>query len=432
LFQIIFKNKLKTGVFVTGLLFGLFQYGILYQALESLYYEGLWPLKNIHRYLIIFYLIVLSIFFWFTKKTKHDFIKINLFLNLLIFLLFAFNITKINFTSQKKIRKELKEEHGISHSIVFDKQSRLPDIYYIILDGYASNLTLKKYFDFDNTPFTHTLKSLNFSFCDSAFSNYYYTAESLSATLNLDYLNDSLAKNDLIRDNLLFKTLINNSYKTYHLYSGYAVTSSFASADSTIYIDGPNEFEKSILKYTILRLDDLIGLFAHQRLSSQFVKMYELEKIRSKPKFCFLHFVAPHPPYIFDRDGNIRTKHQFAEHSWEPKNFYIDQLVYVNKQITGLVRTILKNNANATIIIQSDHGPWISETTPEEIFEARAHILYAYHAPNKLKIPGKTSSVNTFRYLFNALFNCSLDTLSDSFAGKADLLKDPILTKKVN
>src|SRR5690606_27715395 len=43
------KNRLKTGIFVTCFLFISFQYGVLYEFLESLYYAGKWPLQNIHR-----------------------------------------------------------------------------------------------------------------------------------------------------------------------------------------------------------------------------------------------------------------------------------------------------------------------------------------------------------------------------------------------
>jgi hypothetical protein len=210
------------------------------------------------------------------------------------------------------------------------------------------------------------------------------------------------------------------------------VSAFFELANKTVYIDGPNEFEKSLLKYTILRLDDLIGLFAHQRLSSQFAKAPQLITDSATPKLCFIHIVAPHPPYIFDRNGNMRTKHQFAEHSWEPKEYYVDQLIYVNNQIDALLTQLISVNKNAVVVIESDHGPWISAPTRKDVFEARSQILYSYYAPQNIKIPQRTSSVNTFRYLLNGLFGCKLDTLPDLYAGKADLLNDPILLKKAS
>jgi hypothetical protein len=429
---LIFKNRLKTGVFVTFLLFLLFQYGVVYEFFEDLYYTGNWPFKNIHRYLLFTYLVLIALAIWITKKTKHDFIKVNYFLNFLLLMLVVFNLININFrTYSNKLLGSVKSIDSTS-VIKFSKSKNKPDIYYIILDGYAGNSVLKKYYNFNNNEFSNQLKQLNFSICDSAFSNYYYTSLSVAATLNMRYHDSTSNTSDMIKDNLTFKTLKANNYRIYHMLTGYAVTSTFTNADSTIQIDAPKEFEKGILKHTILRLDDLFGLFAHQRLSSQFKKMHEFTKIKHSPKFCFMHFVAPHPPFIFDREGQIRAKHQFAEHSWEPKELYIDQLIYVNKQINKLVESIVNANPNAAIIIQSDHGPWITEKSSDDVFEARSKILYAYRLGNNAKIPTHTSSVNTFRYLFNHLFNAQLDTLEDVYAGKQHLMADPIFSKKVH
>lgn len=430
----VLRNRLKTGVFVTFLLFALFQYGVVYEFFEDLYYSGRWPLNNIHRYLLAVYLVVTIASLWFVKKTKYDFIKINYFLNFLLSILLLFNLAKINFGHYTNNQNENDKQAIASTPVHFDSNRDKPNFYYIILDGYASNTVLDRYYGFDNSEFTGNLKRHHFSVCDSAFSNYFYTAVSLAATLNMDYLSDSSKHTlkHLIYDNRVFKSLKANGYKIYHMYSGYAVTGAFLSADSVVQIDAPKEFEKSILKHTILRVDDLFGLFAHQRLRSQFEKMYDLANVKTTPKFCFMHFVAPHPPFIFDREGNIRTKHKFAEHSWEPKEMYIDQLIYVNKQISALLNNILASDPGAVIVLQSDHGPWLSLDSKDKVFEARSRILYAYHTPKPVPIPSNTSSVNTFRYMFNYLFNSQLDTLADMYAGKASLYNDPILDKKVH
>jgi hypothetical protein len=436
LFYFLLRNRLKTGVFVTVLLFALFQYGVFYEFFESLYYGGYWPFKNIHRYLVIGYLLVFGVFFWFIKRSPHDFIKINYFLNILICILVAYNAFRVNFASYSagpgKTREGKTREQSVSGNLRFSPQAARPDVFYIVLDGYASNATLEKFYHFDNSDFSTSLQKLGFSFCDSAYSNYYYTSQSLAATMNLHYLADSSSATGLLRNNALFDIMKENGYRIFHMYSGYAVTSLFPAADSTIYIDGPNEFEKSLLKYTILRLDDLIGLFAHQRLNSQFRKMYDMAHISARPKLCFMHFVAPHPPYIFDREGKIRARHRFAEHSWEPKEYYIDQLIYVNKQITGLLAELCRSNPDAVIVLQSDHGPWVTASSAEEVFSARSGILYAWRSRTTLDIPQRTSSVNTFRYLVNGLFDTRLPILPDEFAGKAALLQDPILTKKIS
>jgi hypothetical protein len=425
---LVLRNRLKTGVYVTILLFTLFQYGVVYELFESLYYQGKWPFANIHRYLLVTYTLLLGGFLWFIRRSGHDFVRVNYFLNVLLAILITYNLLlaaiKVDYGSPRTITEQTPD-------MAAHHQGSSPNIYFIILDGYASGNVLRKYFSYDNTEFYSRLSGLGFTVLDSAYSNYYYTVHSLCGTLNLDYVKNRAAASAGIKDNRLFRILKARGYRIHHLYSGYAVSSSFKLADSTVQIDGPNEFEKSLLRHTILRLDDLFGVFAHQRLASQFEKMHELVATSGHPRFAFIHIVAPHPPYVFHRDGRIRTTHRVGDHNWEPRDHYVDQLIYVNKKITALLEEIRSEDPRATVIVQSDHGPWISAGTPEEVFEARSGMLYAYRSTYAMNVPERTSPVNTFRYLLNAVFDESYVILPDSAAGKPSLMKDPLFVAKV-
>jgi len=429
--QFYFHNRLKTGVFVSFLLFGLFQYGVMYEMLDVLFRKGFWPFQNIHRYLLLFYGLLFSVLLYVFKKTKHDFIRINYFLNFLILLLLLYNLSKVIFYNRSSGNPLSFNDDAALTSVKFNTGAAKPDIYYIILDGYASRLSLEKYYRYNNSEFYTSLNRQGFRFCDSAFSNYYSTTKSLCATLNMRYTGEQEMALDGLRNNRLFRVLKANDYKIYHLRSGYVVTGTFTQADSTVDIGGPNEFEISLLKHTALRLDDAFGFFAVQRLQSQFKQMYTMADLSAQPKFCFMHFVAPHPPFVFEKDGKIRSKHLSDENLWEPEQHYIDQLAYVSTQISQFLNYLLKKNPNAVVVLQSDHGPYGSAKTTEEIFESRAGILYAYRAPDDLKIPNKTSSVNTFPYLFNGLFGTSIPLLRDSTAGKEQFMHNPVLFKKL-
>jgi arylsulfatase A-like enzyme len=151
----------------------------------------------------------------------------------------------------------------------------------------------------------------------------------------------------------------------------------------------------------------------------------------AKPKFCFIHIVAPHPPYVFDRNGQLRTRRQFSEHSWEPKEHYTEQMEYVNKQVGNFIASVRAKNPKAVIVLQSDHGPWVTAGSADAVFEARSGVLYAWYGPAGIHIPDKSSPVNTFVYLFNGLYKTSLPVLPDSAVGKKALMQDPILLKKV-
>ena len=69
----------------------------------------------------------------------------------------------------------------------------LPDVYYIILDEYPNNESLKKFYEFDNNKFLISLEDSGFYVIENSFSNYPMTIQSLSSSLNMEYL-DRLTK----------------------------------------------------------------------------------------------------------------------------------------------------------------------------------------------------------------------------------------------
>ena len=67
---------------------------------------------------------------------------------------------------------------------------QMPDIYYIILDGYARSDVMKDLFNFDNEPFLKRLEQKGFYIARRSTSNYCQTPLSLSSSLNAVYLDD--------------------------------------------------------------------------------------------------------------------------------------------------------------------------------------------------------------------------------------------------
>ena len=79
------------------------------------------------------------------------------------------------------------------------QERRFPDIYYIILDGYARSDVMKSRFGFDNSGFLSHLESRGFYVARQSTANYCQTPLSLSASLNAVYL-DELVQGDRGRD----------------------------------------------------------------------------------------------------------------------------------------------------------------------------------------------------------------------------------------
>ena len=67
-------------------------------------------------------------------------------------------------------------------------QNIKPDIYYIIPDEYPSNYALKQFFGFDNIEFLTFLETNDFHVVNNSFSNYPSTIQSLTSSLNMEYL----------------------------------------------------------------------------------------------------------------------------------------------------------------------------------------------------------------------------------------------------
>jgi hypothetical protein len=424
------RNAIKSGITSTLILLLIFNYGVTYDGIEYFYYRGKWPFSNIHRYLLSFTLISCVTIVWFVQKKISTGLKINLFLNLLVLMLVVFNLSKIIVLN---MNSEVKTEIPVEVSTTTGDAKPLPNIYYVILDGYANQRVLKKYYNYDNSAFIDFLKHEGFYVADSSFANYFSTMSSLSGTFNMDYLYSATGdqRRHALRNNRLFPELKRKGYKLYNMESGYSVTSGFSHIDSTIAIASPNEFERSVLKFTIFRLDELFGIIQHRRLKSQIEKLDEIVKIPGKQKFVFIHLVAPHPPFIFNSKGERVFKVKNHDNSWEPRQNYVEQLRYMNDVIKKFVSGIIRNDKQGVIILQSDHGPWIETVDKAARFESRSMILNAIRAPGGNQVPlyPGISSVNTFRFIIRNYFDASYALMPDVMAGKGEIMESIFFTK---
>jgi len=93
-----------------------------------------------------------------------------------------------------------------------------PDVYYIILDGYAGSKSLQMLLNYDNSEFIDFLTNKGFYVPSESFSNYKWTRHSIPSTLNMKYINslaeekgiDSMNIQKLVeisRDNTVVKIL---------------------------------------------------------------------------------------------------------------------------------------------------------------------------------------------------------------------------------
>lgn len=339
-----------------------------------------------------------------------------------------------NFAETWQIR--LKNETDL-----LENQGQLPDIYYIILDGYGRLDVLKEFYGFDNQQFQKSLTDMGFLIANDSLSNYKATALSISSSLNMDYINwistqtgnedDYIPVFNIIEHNRVFEQLQRLGYRTNTFATGFAATE-IETVDQvfrpSLY---PNEFE------TLLIYETPIGLLWNSKLHDIHRERIEftLRNLASAgnqpgPDVTFAHIVSPHPPFVFGANGESITPNRpytifdgsdFLEMGSieEYRTGYINQLKYLNQVVLETLREILQNsNTPPIIIIQGDHGPGLQlnhEVLEESNLFERYPILNAFYIPCATNddIPDDITPVNSFRYVFNACFHAGLPYLEN-------------------
>lgn len=324
----------------------------------------------------------------------------------------------------------------------------VPDIYYIVLDGYGRADLLDSMYDYDNSPFTGALAQRGFIVAADSQSNYPRTVLSLSSSLNMQYLDGASSAlgdsylwwpvEETIHRSQVRRFLEGQGYRTVFIASGFDYTSI---PDGDVY-QKPfpvmlNDFEEVFFRATNLSLlqgvagewvsfatnesHRRIVLFGHSALSAS-------ASIPS-PKFVFAHIVSPHPPFVFNEDGSSRLEagefpffgdgNEFEGDRGDYRDGYIAQVAYLNTLILETVDSIIETSpAPPVIIIQADHGPGMftdfGSIEATCLFE-RFSILNAYYLPGIASgdVPENISPVNSFRLIFDAYFDAGLGLLPE-------------------
>jgi hypothetical protein len=297
---------------------------------------------------------------------------------------------------------------------------------------------LSHYYSHDNSKFVDALRIRDFVVPPQTSANYNWTFLSLVSTLNMGYVHDLFADSlgprsldrslvyDAIRDNATARFLRARGYQVVHLQSTWGATSVNAYADRQIRCQTSvyaNEFVRAVVEATWL------GAF-HSKASvdlaschlSNFKALAETAG-QTGPKFVFAHFVLPHHPYLFDRDGKVlrdavvSNQFDFQARLWEDREAYRDQLEFVNRLVLETVDEVLRHSAEPPIIVLvSDHGPNIATgLNAEEHYALRLASLGAYYLPNSPTnlMPDDGTAVNQFRRILSHYFDADLPVLPD-------------------
>lgn len=284
-----------------------------------------------------------------------------------------------------------------------------PDIYYIILDAYASSGVLREFYDYDNKELTDYLTDKGFYISSNSRSNYSTTVLSISSSLNMEYINSRNLSElyKMIDDSRVMRFLKSQGYKFIHFSSVEGKTQHNPNADIEFRERLLNDFSWMVLQTTMLRpfLKNFVQGDVRSAIIYTFKKMTEVPKIK-EPTFTFAHILCPHQ--LTAEKG----KYVFG-------GTYRDQFSYLNNEIEELTNAILaKSDTPPIIIFQGDHGPSVGEIIKQPAKEQiikRMNILNAYYLPNggSSLLYDSITPVNSFRLIFNHYLGADLELLED-------------------
>ncbi len=442
IFKPVLQSFIKSSLVVTLLSIGFFSFGHLTGILRDVGFFS--EISQTLDFIILALILSLAmIFFVYLRKTKKSFEGLTQFLNVAALALVLLQFGLVADIHVERLKQTSQLENLGSSVYVPEK---LPDIYYLIFDGYGREDVLKEIYKYDNSGFINELRERGFFVADSSYSNYCATVQSLSSSLNFDYLQslgnfnpqafDRTPLAIMLGNNRVFNFLKDFGYKTIAFESGHSPTQ----IENADYYFEPgatlSEFQNILINTTPLAL--LLSQTKSQfeihrsRISYILDKIGNLEKINS-PKIVFGHLISPHPPFVFSATGEpIERKWPFTfadgDHytiqggtTEEYRNGYKNQLKYISQRILASIDEILQNSDNPPIIIiQGDHGPgsglyWenLSQTDLQERFSI-LNALYLPEFKNKSLLTHDLSPVNSFRLILNDYFKIELKLLPNA------------------
>jgi len=325
------------------------------------------------------------------------------------------------------------ELFGLLEGEPFDLHLQRPeparDIYYLVFDRYANANTLRRDFDFDNSEFYAELEKRGFYVERDAVTCYPMTLLSMSSTLNMHYLTPIFTQRldyvPLLKRHEVGRLLIDAGYTYHHFGNAYEPLRENDLAQSNLRVSFlPSEFADTLLKMTPLGMS-LGSSFKQHFVKRKFAAIRALAS-DDQPTFAYAHFLLPHYPYVFNRDGS----NSWSRAPQSNKKAYVDQLVAANQMILETIDAICRRSKEKPIIIlQADEGPYLMSADQRmprrDQLEMRCGTLSAMLIPDEdiaRQIPPHLAPVNTFRFLLHAYFGAPLEMLPD----RAYYWEDPV------
>lgn len=288
-----------------------------------------------------------------------------------------------------------------------------PNMYVIMLDGYAREDTQERLFGHDDEPFLTALEADGFWVDRKSHTTYPDTSLVVPSVLNMHPLQDdprltrastiSHGLRDAVRQSTAVDLLHCAGYTTVATAMPYRDIE-MSNADRYLGNGLITNYEISLLQST--RLAAILDIVApgfiyeqhRQRLEGALDDLVSVAaEPTSSPRFVWTHLISPHPPFVYTPDGDVpaeptpqRELGNRPEHDddVDPAWFadrYIGNVVHISKLVRSAVEQIIASDPNAVIVVWSDHGSNmhydLADDGPENDYAERYGNLFAVRAP---------------------------------------------------
>lgn len=340
-----------------------------------------------------------------------------------------------------------------------------PDIYMILLDGYARDDVLREIFSVEGPTLADRLADRDFDVASRSRSNYMLTAQVLISMFNMQHLHDqprmagvlagdpgqpeSIIIRDVLNDNAVFEILRARGYWIEAISSGFEEVA-FREADRFIDSGDLNEFEIGMLRRTLL--GDLLRVISPGAASAQ--QRHRIEDIlrvtptgsgrpANRPVFVFSHLPYPHAPWVYHADGTARdvedleafyadTTGTTGENVEQLAAGYADAVIDLDGRVLAMLdeldRAIAARGRPAVTIIFSDHGSWVGADGGDIRLRLK-NLLAIRSTAGAIELPDDQTLINVFPMLLDQLFGIPVERLPDTtyrFDGRDEFNLTPL------
>lgn len=444
--RLLFKSWERAAIITTVFIFLAFSFGHIKSLIPwfGKMVQDVQPLIRLMLWIFTFFVLPVLLTIFFTRGKNQNFETPTRALNVIALVMTLFMIVPI---VQKAIQVGSDQRVAISDEVEdvirpAEYATQLPDIYYIILDGYGRTETFENVYGFTNKPFLKELEQRGFYIARESQSNYDYTLHSLPSILNMGYIQDVMEGYDpsLIyywpwytknaQSSKVSRFLKEKGY--YHLHMGssaFRPTHINQYADENFTLPQITDFERMVIKMSVIgKMESVLTTSGMRRNTLEILKKLKEVPERKESTYTFVHLVPPHPPYIFKADGSHYSPIELViNDGFKRKELYAAQTEFINNALLPVIDEIkAKSKVPPIIIIQGDHGPrppWrgqlkhakLGDADYGEFLDETMRIFNAYHVPESVKkdLYSKITPVNSFRILLNHLFGENFPLLAE-------------------